>query len=393
MQEYLVFPEENCFKLPKQVSTIEGALIEPLAVGLYAAEHSEVKINDTIVILGMGCIGLMTLIACKARNVGKIISVDIYDTHLEIAKKLGLKKDQVERVLSGLKLLEPRGIFASGLEECLLLQIQGMEQEEALKRVIKDHLQDVAEGRISSISRDLKLSSAEVRKLIHIIKELNPRPLNGYGEAEAQYILPDIILTCQNGQWNMELNDKWTGNVQINEFYVHMMETAQDEELKSYFEEKLRRARFIMNAVDQRRRTLLGITEGILKRQPGYLLGTEHLKPMTLEELAEELGVHKSTVSRAIRDKYLLAPGGCFLLRDLFTSGIASGDGKTDEVSRTAVKAKLRKLVEAEDKGRPYSDEQLARLLERDGMPVSRRTVAKYRMELGLGSAFQRREE
>ena len=311
----------------------------------------------------------------------------------EIAKKLGLKKDQVEQVLSGLKLLEPRGIFASGLEECLLLQIQGMEQEEALKRVIKDHLQDVAEGRISSISRDLKLSSAEVRKLIHIIKELNPRPLNGYGEAEAQYILPDIILTCQNGQWNMELNDKWTGNVQINEFYVHMMETAQDEELKSYFEEKLRRARFIMNAVDQRRRTLLGITEGILKRQPGYLLGTEHLKPMTLEELAEELGVHKSTVSRAIRDKYLLAPGGCFLLRDLFTSGIASGDGKTDEVSRTAVKAKLRELVEAEDKGRPYSDEQLARLLERDGMPVSRRTVAKYRMELGLGSAFQRREE
>ena len=311
----------------------------------------------------------------------------------EIAKKLGLKKDQVEQVLSGLKLLEPRGIFASGLEECLLLQIQGMEQEEALKRVIKDHLQDVAEGRISSISRDLKLSSAEVRKLIHIIKELNPRPLNGYGEAEAQYILPDIILTCQNGQWNMELNDKWTGNVRINEFYVHMMETAQDEELKSYFEEKLRRARFIMNAVDQRRRTLLGITEGILKRQPGYLLGTEHLKPMTLEELAEELGVHKSTVSRAIRDKYLLAPGGCFLLRDLFTSGIASGDGKTDEVSRTAVKAKLRELVEAEDKGRPYSDEQLARLLERDGMPVSRRTVAKYRMELGLGSAFQRREE
>ena len=112
---------------------------------------------------------------------------------------------------------------------------------------------------------------------------------------------------------------------------------------------------------------------------------------MTLEELAEELGVHKSTVSRAIRDKYLLAPGGCFLLRDLFTSGIASGDGKTDEVSRTAVKAKLRELVEAEDKGRPYSDEQLARLLEQDGMPVSRRTVAKYRMELGIGSSSARR--
>ena len=311
----------------------------------------------------------------------------------EIAEKLDLEEDLVGRVLSGLKLLEPRGLFASGLEECLLLQIQGMEQEELLEHVIKNHLQDVAEGKISSISRDMKLSSAEVRKLIHVIKELNPRPLNGYGKEETQYILPDIILSCRNGQWNVELNDKWTGDVQINEFYVHMMETAQDEELRAYFEDKLRRARFIMNAVEQRRRTLLGITQGILNRQSGYLMGTEHLKPMTLEELAEELGIHKSTVSRAIRDKYLLAPGGCFLLRDLFTSGIGSGDGKGSEVSRTAVKARLKELVDQEDKTRPYSDEQLARLLERAGMSVSRRTVAKYRTELGLGSAFQRRED
>ena len=311
----------------------------------------------------------------------------------EIAEKLDLEEDLVGRVLSGLKLLEPRGLFASGLEECLLLQIQGMEQEELLEHVIKNHLQDVAEGKISSISRDMKLSSAEVRKLIHVIKELNPRPLNGYGKEETQYILPDIILSCRNGQWNVELNDKWTGDVQINEFYVHMMETAQDEELRAYFEDKLRRARFIMNAVEQRRRTLLGITRGILNRQSGYLMGTEHLKPMTLEELAEELGIHKSTVSRAIRDKYLLAPGGCFLLRDLFTSGIGSGDGKGSEVSRTAVKARLKELVDQEDKTRPYSDEQLASLLERAGMSVSRRTVAKYRTELGLGSAFQRRED
>ena len=311
----------------------------------------------------------------------------------EIAEKLDLEEDLVGRVLSGLKLLEPRGLFASGLEECLLLQIQGMEQEELLEHVIKNHLQDVAEGKISSISRDMKLSSAEVRKLIHVIKELNPRPLNGYGKEETQYILPDIILSCRNGQWNVELNDKWTGDVQINEFYVHMMETAQDEELRAYFEDKLRRARFIMNAVEQRRRTLLGITRGILNRQSGYLMGTEHLKPMTLEELAEELGIHKSTVSRAIRDKYLLAPGGCFLLRDLFTSGIGSGDGRGAEVSRTAVKARLKELVDQEDKTRPYSDEQLARLLERAGMSVSRRRVAKYRTELGLGSAFQRRED
>lgn len=312
----------------------------------------------------------------------------------EIAETLDASIELVEEVLNKLKHLEPRGIFAGGLEECLLLQIEGMDQEEKLAVVIKNHLKDVAEGKISSISRDMKLTSMEVRKLIHIIKGLNPRPLNGYGEGRAQYIFPDILLNFQDGQWMVELNDKWTGNVQINDFYVHMMETAQDEELKGYFEEKLRRARFIMNAVEQRRKTLLGITEGILKRQAGYLLGQEHLKPMRLEEIAEEMGVHQSTISRAIRDKYLLAPVGCLLIRDLFTTGILTGPGKGGEdVSRNAVKAELKRLVEKENKKRPYSDEQLAKLLEEKGMAISRRTVAKYRTELGIGGAFQRREE
>lgn len=307
----------------------------------------------------------------------------------EIAEKLGVSVELAEGVVADLKKLEPRGIFASGLEECLLLQIEGMEEEELLSRIIENHLPDVAGGKISSISRALKLTSMEVRKLIHVIKGLNPRPLNGYGEETAQYILPDIILTVQNGQWNVELNDRWTGNIHVNEFYAHMMETAQDEELKQYFEERLRRARFVINAVEQRRKTLLGITGSILKRQEGFFLGKEPLKPMTLEEVADGLEIHKSTVSRAIRDKYLLAPAGCFLVRSLFTTGIP-GDGSGD-VSRNAVKERLKELIQEEEKERPYSDEQLAGLLEEAGMAVSRRTVAKYRMELGIGSAFQRK--
>ena len=293
----------------------------------------------------------------------------------EIAERLNVSKEQVENVLVMLKELEPQGIFASGLEECLMLQVQGMDEEEKLSRMINDHLQDIAEGKISTISRALKLSSAEVRKLIHIIKELNPRPLNGVGGEKAQYILPDVLLSNQDGQWNIELNDKWTGSLGI----------------KSYFENKLRRARFIMNAIEQRRETLTGITREILKRQEPYLLGKGQLKPMTLEEIADAVEIHKSTVSRAIRDKYLRAPSGCFLFRSLFTTGIPSGDGNGD-VSRNAVKAKLKELVAAEDKKKPWSDEQLAGLLQDAGMPISRRTVAKYRMELGIGGAFQRKD-
>lgn len=311
----------------------------------------------------------------------------------EIAEAMGCEAEAVEEVLLELKKLEPRGIFASGLEECLSLQICGLEQEELLDYMIKNHLQNVADGRISSISRDMKLTSMEVRKLIHVIKGLNPRPLNGYGEERAQYIFPDIILSFQDGQWTASLNDKWTGNISVNEFYVHMMETAQDEELKNYFEEKLKRTRFIMNALEQRRKTLLEITESILKRQSGYFLGKEPLKPMTLDEIAGEREINKSTVSRAIRDKYILTPAGCLLIRDLFTTGIGAGISKGEDVSRNTVKAKLKELVDGENKEKPYSDEQLAKLLEDSGMPVSRRTVAKYRMEMGIGGTFQRREE
>ena len=316
----------------------------------------------------------------------------LYQTE-ELAQNSGYEQMELDQCLAVLKELEPVGIFASSLEECLVLQVLGMEQEAALCTIIRNHLQDVADGKVSTISRRLKLSSVEVRKLIHVIRNLNPRPLNGYGGDRAQYVFPDIILNYQDGQWTVSLNDKWAGNISINEFYVHMMETAQDEELKNYFEEKLKRARFIMNAVEQRRRTLEGITEGILKRQAGYFLGKEPLKPMTLEEIAAEREIHKSTVSRAIRDKYILTPAGCLLIRDLFTTGI-SGGGKTGEdVSRNTVKSRLKALVDQEDKKHPCSDEQLAKLLEAEGMAISRRTVAKYRMELGIGGAFSRREE
>ena len=311
----------------------------------------------------------------------------------EIAEALKAEVSEVEYIVSRLKELEPVGIFAFSLEECLVLQVLGMEQEAALCTIIRNHLQDVADGKISTISRRLKLSSVEVRKLIHVIRNLNPRPLNGYGGDRAQYVFPDIILSYQDGQWSVSLNDKWAGNISINEFYVHMMETAQDEELKNYFEEKLKRARFIMNAVEQRRRTLEGITEGILKRQAGYFLGKEPLKPMTLEEIAAEREIHKSTVSRAIRGKYILTPAGCLLIRDLFTTGISAGGKTREDVSRNTVKSRLKALVDQEDKKHPCSDEQLAKLLEAEGMAISRRTVAKYRMELGIGGAFSRREE
>ncbi len=310
----------------------------------------------------------------------------------EIAGVLGTEKEAVERVLGMLRQLEPVGIFSAGLEDCLSAQVRGMEAEEYLEQMIRRHLQDVAEGRISSISRALNLPTVEVRRLIRVLKELNPRPLNGYGEERAQYIVPDIIVTHQDGQWTIGFNDAWTGSIGVNDYYLRMLETVEDAELKQYFEEKVQRARFVVNAIEQRRKTMRAIATEILKRQSGYLLGTEPLKPMTLEMVAEACQIHKSTVSRGIRDKHMLAPIGCIPMRALFTTGIS---GKADggaEISRNTIKERLKVLVETENRKKPYSDEQLVKLLGEDGIEISRRTVAKYRTEMGIGGAFQRKE-
>ncbi len=182
------------------------------------------------------------------------------------------------------------------------------------------------------------------------------------------------------------------GSFGISDFHVRMMESSGDEELKRYFEEKLRRAKFIANAVEQRRMTVFAISKQILVHQEQFLLGHGALAPMTLEMIAAECEIHKSTVSRAIREKYILAPRGCVLVRDLFSTGISSGNDENGQVSRYEVKNKLRELVLREDKSRPCSDEQLVELLKDAGMNVSRRTVAKYRMEMGIPGAFQRRD-
>lgn len=299
--------------------------------------------------------------------------------------------EMVEKCLEELKQLEPRGIFARDLTECLELQVEGMEQESALKCIIRNHLQDVAEGKISNISRDLKLASTQVRKLINVIKRLNPKPLNGFSSRNIEYIIPDIVFRYLDSQWFIELNDQWAGKIGINDFYVHMMETTEDPELKKYFENKLKRARFITKCIEQRRTTLTRIAQYILQKQSGYLLDQASLQPMTLEEVATALSLNKSTISRAIKDKYISSPRGCTAIKDLFTVGIASSQNGDESISRNVVKDCLKEIIDGEDRTKPYSDEKLAALLSEKGIGISRRTVAKYRTEMGISGVFARK--
>ena len=306
-----------------------------------------------------------------------------------MASACGITEEQAARCLNDLRQLEPYGIFAEDLKHCLLKQIQvlGMEDTD-LWQVVDGYLEAVAGGKISEISRGLGLTTAKVRKCISQIAELNPRPLAGFGTENASYIVPDIILHRENGEWYGELNDSWMEDYKINDYYLKMMKESGDEELVSYFKEKLERVRFLMGSIEQRRQTIMGIVDLIIERQKPFLEGKGPLTPMTMRDAAEALGIHPSTVSRAVRGKYLQYPNGSIFMKSLFTASA----GKEDGVSAMGVKQTLKELIEGEDHRKPYSDKDLAELLESRGIHISRRAVAKYREEMGIKGSFERRQ-
>lgn len=308
----------------------------------------------------------------------------------EVAALTGMTEQTVKKVLARLKDLEPFGVFSSGLAECLLKQLEVMgEDDKGLKLVVSQYLPEVSEGKISVISRQTGLSTAQIRKYIAKISKLNPKPLSGLQQTEVNYIVPDIVYDLKNGEWEISINDRWSGNYHMNEQYVSMMQSSGDVELTAYFKKNFDRCRFILNSVEQRRETMKSIARAVLHRQKEYFLGRGNPAPMTMCALAEELGVHPSTVSRAVKGKYVKSPAGTILMKKLFASTVACEKG--EELSASHIKERIRVLVDSEDKRRPYSDAKLVELLVNEGIHISRRAVAKYRDELWIKSSFDRK--
>lgn len=309
----------------------------------------------------------------------------------EIAQLTGVNEQVIEGCLIDLKKLEPNGIFAKNLAECLLVQIEilGLEDEN-LKKIISYHLADISQGKISSITRALDISSAQARRYIALISTLNPRPLQGFGESEKQYIIPDVIVSMDpDGKWNIEINDNWCGDYQLNDYYLQMMAEVKEQELFEYFKKKLERAKFLIHAIEQRRRTIIQITNAILEEQDEFFRYSGKLKPCTMTQMSEKLSVSTSTISRAVKDKYLQFPAGCILMKNLFSASVPVGDGSL--INSDGVKELIRELVNEEKKEKPYSDSKLAELLSEKGYRLSRRVIAKYREEMGIAGSFERK--
>lgn len=308
----------------------------------------------------------------------------------EAARKCGTSQKQVARCLEELQQFEPVGIFSTSLQECLLKQLEKLNLEnDELKQMIMYHLEDVADGNIGNISRKLHISTIQVRKYILIIETLNPRPASGFAGSKTEYIVPDIIV-YRDENWRIELNDHWAGNYEISGYYLKMMSETGDPQLKEYFANKAKRAQLILQSVEQRRQTLLDMMDRIVKWQTPFFHGTGSLRPMTMTDLAESMGVHPSTISRAVKGKYVQYPRETILLKSLFSQEISKNRESTGTTAKE-IQAIIQKMIQEEDKKKPYSDQKLKEMLEEKEISISRRAVAKYREILGIKGSLERK--
>lgn len=305
-----------------------------------------------------------------------------------LSEASGYGEDELSQCLAVLKELEPAGIFSPNLAECLIKQLKkrGIE-DETLFLLLQDHLENLVVGQIGTISRSLGISTIQVKEYIHLIGSLNPRPIMDIRQLEASYVVPDILVSRSGGKWLVEINDQWMGDYQYSSYYIRMMEQSTDPELTAYFKERLERARFVINSVEQRRKTILRIVEAIFARQEDYFERKGPLAPMGLEDIAADLGIHPSTVSRAIKGKYVQYKK-TVLLKSLFTSAVSKSQ-EQDGISPEHIKERIRAAIAREGK-KTFSDQKLAELLAAEGISISRRAVAKYRIQMNIPDSRQR---
>lgn len=310
------------------------------------------------------------------------------------ARLLAADPLRVEQGLQLLQGLEPAGVGARDLAECLLLQLRREERlTPAMETLIRHHLEDVAHGRLQRIATALRLSTAEVQGLVDRLRTLNPKPGAAFSSLEeVRYIVPEVVVERVAGKYVVLVNDTAVPRLGVNQRYQALLRNPElkDSDVRKFLESKLNAAAWLIRSVEQRRSTLYRIACSLVEQQQEFLdHGIKQLKPLTLRQVAEEVGVHESTVSRTIANKYIQTPQGVFELKTFFSSGVEDEQGTG--YSASGIKRMLKDLVAGEDSHAPLSDQKLTELLQAQGVPVSRRTIAKYRSEAGIAPAAQRR--
>jgi RNA polymerase sigma-54 factor len=304
----------------------------------------------------------------------------------EIANMGPFPLDEVDTALAVVQGLDPSGIAARDLTECLRLQLKHLGLEGTPTDVmVKDHIKQLQTHQYPDIGRQMGLTPDEVSHHLEIIRRLDPKPGMKYSPDRSTYVIPDVFVVKEGDEYKILLNDDGLPKLRISPTYKRMLDGKEpgSEETRNYVKEKLRSALWLLKSVDQRQRTIYKVSDSIVKHQRGFLdHGIAHLRPLVLRDVANDIGMHESTVSRVVANKYMHTPRGVYELRFFFHSGITSSMGEA--ISSVTIKDKIRRMIEGEDTAHPLSDSRIAELLGADGRPLARRTVAKYREELRI---------
>jgi RNA polymerase sigma-54 factor len=310
---------------------------------------------------------------------------------IEIAESAGLNVEQAESVLRKIQGFDPVGVAARSLSECLVIQARHLgEDSDVLVRMVSEHLKDLEKKNYPAIAKALKQPLEEIYETAKVIMSLDPKPGRQYSTEEPHYITPDVYVHKVGETYFVVPNDDGLPKLKISGYYRKALKQG-GENARQYVQDKLRSAQWLIRSIQQRQRTIIRVTESIVKFQREFLdKGIAYLKPMILKDVAEDVGMHESTISRVTTAKYVHTPQGIFELKFFFNSGLSRADGQ--EVASESVKEKIRQIVARENNKKPYSDKKIAEILGDQGIDIARRTVAKYREQLGILSSSKRKQ-
>jgi RNA polymerase sigma-54 factor len=311
----------------------------------------------------------------------------------QVAEEADCDLDDAEGAQMIVQGLDPIGCGSSSLEECLVVQAQARFSEDPFfKPIILNHLKDFESRNYQAVARAMDMDLEDVIEYHRMIRELEPWPGRGYADADPQYITPDVYVFKIGDEWQIRLNEDGMPKLRVSPYYKDILKGQGSKEDRKYIKDKLESADFLIKSIYRRQMTILKVMKSILRRQQDFFdKGVEHLHPMILRDVADEIGVHESTVSRTTTNKYVECPFGIFELKYFFNARISTTSGT--DAAAASVKAKIQKLVDGEDRKRPLSDQAIANVLKKeDGINCARRTVAKYREALGILPSSKRKQ-
>ncbi|MCP4409136.1 MAG: RNA polymerase factor sigma-54 [Gammaproteobacteria bacterium] len=314
--------------------------------------------------------------------------------HSNLSREIDIELDEVEAVLHLLQRLDPVGCGAQNLAECLSLQLQQLPEDTsdltAAKILVRDHLDLLAARNFKQLIKRMKLNEVQLQQAIILIQTLNPRPGTLISNQAPEYIIPDVTVYKSQATWKVELNTETAPRLRINPFYAGMVKRADQSKDNTYLRDQLQEARWFLKSLQSRNETMLKVATAIVNHQRGFLdYGEEAMKPLVLKDIAEQLEMHESTISRVTTQKYMHTPKGIFEFKYFFSSHVGTVDGGV--CSATAIRAMIKKLIADEDHKKPLSDNKISKILVSKGINVARRTVAKYREAISIPPSNERK--